>query len=124
MLVVGIDLAIGYVDNGALEDRPPCKEGPGWARREHAMQLLEGFGGVVVLSDTMEQLAVELIERAEESRTNSALLTIVSNTGCTSVGETLITRRISLVAVRCCCALSSVRPDVLDGDHRLMRRRS
>src|SRR5258705_6936325 len=31
------------------------------------MQLLEGFGSVVVLGDPMEQLAVELKERAEES---------------------------------------------------------
>ena len=44
MLVLRIDLDVGYVDNGALEDRPACKEGPGWARREYAMRRLEGFG--------------------------------------------------------------------------------
>ena len=67
MLVLRIELDIGYVDNRALEDRPPCPEGPGWARREYAMHRLEGFGGEVVLGDQMEQLAVELEERAEES---------------------------------------------------------
>ena len=33
----------------------------------------------------------------------AALCTIVSNTGCTSVGELLMTPRISLVAVCCSC---------------------
>ena len=58
-----------------------------------------------------------------------ALVTIVSNTGCTSVGELLMTRRISLVAV--CCSSASVRsrlrasqlleqPHVLDGDDGLV----
>jgi hypothetical protein len=31
------------------------------------MRRLEGFGGVVVMGDQMEQLAVKLKERAEES---------------------------------------------------------
>ena len=55
--------------------------------------------------------------------------TIVVNTGWTSVGELLMTRRISLVAV--CCSSASVRsrvlglqlgeqPRVLDGDRRLV----
>ena len=67
MLVLRIDLDVGYVDDGALEDRPACKEGPSWARREYAMRRLEGFRGVVVVGDEMNQLAVELIERAEQS---------------------------------------------------------
>src|SRR5262244_3569819 len=67
MLVLRVEVDIGYVDNRALEDRPACKEGPGWARREYAMRCLEGLRSVVVLGDKIEQLAVELIERAEES---------------------------------------------------------
>src|SRR5215470_6724154 len=66
MLKFRIDFTIGYVDNGALEDRPPCSEGPGRACREYAMRRLEGFGGEVVLGDQMEQLAVKLIDPAEE----------------------------------------------------------
>ncbi len=54
------------MDNRALEDGPPCPEAPGWARRESATHLLEGFGGVVVVGDMMDQLAVKLIKRAEE----------------------------------------------------------
>ena len=38
---------------------------------------------------------------------SSAAAAIVSNTGCTSVGDWLMTRRISLVAV--CCSSASVR---------------
>ena len=41
------------------------------------------------------------------SQRRSALAAMVSNTGCTSVGELLITRRISLVAV-CCSSASCV----------------
>src|SRR5713226_10264357 len=55
------------MDHRALKDRPPCPAAPVWARREYAAQLLEGFGGVVVMGDVMDQLAVELIEPAEES---------------------------------------------------------
>ena len=65
--------------------------------------------------------------RAPDSCT--ALRTIVVNTGWTSVGELLMTRRISLVAV--CCSRASVRsaflrlqlveqPRVLDGDGGLV----
>ncbi len=56
---------------------------------------------------------------------------MMSNTGCTSVGELLMTRRISAVAV--CCPSASVRSrlrasssceeaDVLDGDDRLVAK--
>ena len=41
--------------------------------------------------------------RSHES-SRSAVLTIASNTGCTSVGELLITRRMSAVAVWCSSA--------------------
>ena len=67
MLPFRIELDIRNVDKRALEDRPSRQEGPGWARRIYAVKLLEGFGGVVVMGDQMEQLAVELKERAEES---------------------------------------------------------
>src|SRR5712692_3101883 len=67
MLELRIDLDIRHVDKRALEDRPPGPEGPRWTRREYAIRCLEGFGGVVVLGDTVEQLAVELIERAKKS---------------------------------------------------------
>src|SRR5215831_12498371 len=67
MLVLRIEFDIGYVDNRAPEDRPACKEGSGWTRWEDAMRRLEGLRSVVVLGDKMEQLAVELVERAEES---------------------------------------------------------
>ena len=67
---------------------------------------------------------------AEARRTAApAFSTIVSKTGWTSVGERLMTRRISAVAV--CCSSASVRsrllssqlveqPRVLDRDHRLV----
>src|SRR5207244_6500720 len=69
MLVLRIEFDIGYVDNGALEDRPACKEGPGWARRKYAIRGLEGFGSGVGLGDKMIKLAVDILERAEESVT-------------------------------------------------------
>src|SRR5713101_4480841 len=55
------------MDHRALKDRPPCPAAPVWARREYAAQFLEGFRGVVVMGDVMDQLAVELIEPAEEA---------------------------------------------------------
>jgi hypothetical protein len=58
MLPFRIELDVRNVDNRALEDRPPYREGPGWARREYAVHLLKGFGRVVVLGNIMEQLTV------------------------------------------------------------------
>ena len=66
------------------------------------------------------------------SHRRRALPPIVSKTGCASVVEPLMTRRISLVAV--CCSRASVsarfrvsssgeQPHVLDGDHRLVGER-
>ena len=64
------------------------------------------------------------------SHRRTALRTIASKTGCTSVGELAITRRISAVAV--CCSSASVtwlvprlsefleQPHVLDGDDGLV----
>src|SRR6266446_5239723 len=62
-----IDLDVRYVDHCALEDCPAGWQGPGWAGWIYAVHLLEGFGGVVVLGDVIDQLAVDLKERAEES---------------------------------------------------------
>src|SRR5712691_692538 len=67
ILVFRIDLHVGYVGNRAIQDCPARPAAPAGARREYAMRRLEGFGSVVVLGDQMEQLAVEPIERAEES---------------------------------------------------------
>src|SRR5262249_35113514 len=67
MLILRIDLDIGYVDNCAFEDRPTVQKGSRRARRVYTTYRLEGFGRVVVLRDLVHQFAVELIERAEES---------------------------------------------------------
>src|SRR6202035_79312 len=67
MLELGIELHIGYVDHRTLQDRPAGPNGPTGVRREYTVHLREGLGSVVVLGDVVEQLAVELIERAEES---------------------------------------------------------
>ena len=59
---------------------------------------------------------------ASSPQARRAFPAIVSNTGCTSVCELLITRRISLVAV--CCSRRSCnsvnKPYVLDRDHGLV----
>ena len=52
-------------------------------------------------------LSFRKIVASYASQSRAALRTIVSKTGCTSVGERLMTRRISLVAV--CCSSVSVR---------------
>ena len=77
----------------------------------------------------MDELAVEGEDVGDVALQRSAAAAeIVSNTGCTSVGDWLITRRISLVAV--CCSSASVssrlraelgeQAHVLDGDDRLV----
>ena len=67
MLVLRLGLDIGYVDHREIEDRPPDPVVAGWARREEAVQVIERFWGVVVVSDRMDQLAIELKVRAEEA---------------------------------------------------------
>src|SRR5713101_6484792 len=67
MPVLQIELNVGDMDNRALENRPPYPEGPGWGRREYAVRRLEGFWSEVVLGNEIDQLAVELMERAEGS---------------------------------------------------------
>ena len=66
----------------------------------------------------MDQLAVEPEARAlnAPSHSRTALSAIVSKTGWTSVGELLITRRISLVAVCCSSASVSARQDRAGSD--------
>src|SRR4029434_59625 len=71
MLVLRIELNIGYVDNRALHDRPDGPMVPAGTRRVDPMRRLEGFGGVVVVGNHVEQLAVELKECAEESGAQS-----------------------------------------------------
>src|SRR5262249_191537 len=67
LLKLGIDVDIEYLDNGAIQDRAAGPTTPvGWSRI-CAMQLFEGLGAVVVMGDRMEQDAVELKERAEQS---------------------------------------------------------
>ncbi len=62
-----------------------------------------------MMGGEVEQLAIEPEHGARTARSQSraALCAIASNTGCTSVGELEITRRISPVAV--CCSRVSVR---------------
>src|SRR4029077_13938238 len=69
MLVFRIELDTRHVDDRTLDNRSPCPEGSRWTRREYAIRRLQGFGGVVVLGDTVEQFTVKLIERAEEPGT-------------------------------------------------------
>src|SRR5262245_19607947 len=61
-----MSLHVGYVDDRAFKDRPSCEEAPRWASRIDALQRIEGFGGVVVVSDHMEQLPVEFIKCAQQ----------------------------------------------------------
>src|SRR5262245_9043981 len=66
MFVVRImNLNVGYVDDRAFKDRPTCEEGPRWASRIDTLQRIEGFRGVVVVGDHMEQLPVEFIKCAQ-----------------------------------------------------------
>src|SRR5437870_4900275 len=66
MLVLRTGLNVWYMGNRALEDRPAGPQGPAGARGVYAVRRLEGFGGEVVLGGKINQLAVELKERAEE----------------------------------------------------------
>src|SRR5712691_1537725 len=130
MLVLGIELDIGNVDHRALEDRPPYPEGPRWARRKYAMRLLEAVGGEVVLGDMMDQLAVELIERAEEpvaqphgasdDRVEDRLhVGLRSADDAQDLGRRrLLFQRFGEVSVADLELLEE--PDVLDGDDRLV----
>jgi hypothetical protein len=71
MLVLRIELDVRDVDNGTLQDRPGRSVGAARPRRVQTTHLLEAFGREVVLSDLMDQLAVEPEERAEEPVTQS-----------------------------------------------------
>jgi ABC-type uncharacterized transport system substrate-binding protein len=54
ILMLRIDLNIGYVDNRVLKDRPTWQKSPRRAGRVYAMRRLEGFAGVVVMGDLVE----------------------------------------------------------------------
>src|SRR5437899_2373639 len=126
MLVLRIDLDVGHVDHRALQDCPPCPEGPSWACWVYAMHLCEGLTSVVVPGDKMEQLAVELIEPAEESiaqlhgasddRVEDWLhigLRLADDAQNLS-GCRLLLKRLGQVAIACLQLLEE--PHVLDGD--------
>ena len=55
----------------------------------------------------VDQLPVEPVDAADRLAQPRGARTMVSNTGCTSVGDLAITRRISAVAV-CCSSASFV----------------
>src|SRR5215467_7589257 len=65
--VLRINLDIWDVNSRALNDRPACPEISSGTRWEFSLYLREGLGGVVVVRDMMEQLAVEPIHPTEES---------------------------------------------------------
>ena len=69
---------------------------------------LSGCGSALTRSPSNVQTTPE----ARRRTASRAFAAIASNTGCTSVGEWLMTRRISLVAV--CCSSASVRSRLRD----------
>jgi hypothetical protein len=61
-----------------------------------------------VAGDEMQELTVETEHiRNRLPQRETAFCTIVSSTGCASIGEVLITRRISEVAACCSCTSAS-----------------
>ena len=134
---VGLD--VGDVDRPPARATAAARDGVR-GHREPRLRDVEPLGAETVRERApMEQLAVETQRRprAAPSQSRTALSTMVSKTGWTSVGELAITRRISLVAV--CCSSDSVtcawprdavlllqfreQPHVLDGDDRLVGER-
>ena len=76
-------------------------------RRIDLGEVLERFARPVVRGAEVHQLAVERkVAASSASQSATALFRIASNTGCTSVGEPLMTLRISAVAV--CCSSDSL----------------
>ena len=67
MLVLRIELDVGDMDDRALEDRPAGTPGPVGARRIYATHTSRPSGVKLCWATAMDQLAVELKERAEES---------------------------------------------------------
>ena len=88
LLGLRLELDIVDVDHRALEDRPRCHEGPGRARRIHAMKRLESSGVrlcVATIWSSSPSNRKSVLKSPSHNLT--ALLTIVSKTGCTSVGD-------------------------------------
>src|SRR5262245_11681108 len=69
MREVRIELGVGYLDEGALQNRAANSQAAIGPHREYPTELLDTLGGQIVLGAEMKQLAVEFDERAEESAT-------------------------------------------------------
>src|SRR5215467_4135661 len=69
MREVRVELGVGYLDEGALQNRATNSQAAIGPHREYPTELLDALGGQIVLGGEMKQLAVELDERAEESAT-------------------------------------------------------
>src|SRR5262249_16839323 len=67
MREVRIELGVGYLDEGALQNRATNSQAAIGPHREDPPELLNTLGGQIVLGGEMKQLAVELDERAKES---------------------------------------------------------
>src|SRR5215470_1435259 len=67
MREVRIELGVGYLDEGALQNRAANSQAAIGPHREYPTELLNTLGGQIVLGGEMKQLAVELDERAKES---------------------------------------------------------
>ena len=90
---------------GAVMNRRPARPGS----QGHEFAFLAGCLSCQRRPRIEAASAVELVTIVAElaSHSRNACAAIVSNTGCTSSGDWLITRRMSLVAV--CCSSASVR---------------
>ncbi len=120
--VLRIQADIGHVDDAARQDGALGGAAAAWPARVRGAKGSGAFGSIFWKAPMWMSSPSNLkmaLNRASHRR--SALAAMVSNTGCTSVGDRLITCRISLVAV--CCSSASLRgveqPHVLDGDRRL-----
>src|SRR5215472_4983850 len=67
MREVRVELGVGYLDEGALQNRATNSQAAIGPHREYPTELLNTLGGQIVLGGEMKQLAVELDERAKES---------------------------------------------------------
>src|SRR5262245_35320736 len=67
MREVRVELGVGYLDEGALQNRATNSQAAIGPHREYPTELLNALGGQIVLGGEMKQLAVELDERAKES---------------------------------------------------------
>src|SRR5262245_22116827 len=106
-LVLGIRKAIGDVHDGVRQDRPRGHAAPAGGRGNALRSVPAQLAGTSASAARWISLPSNLnTEHSRASQSRIARSAIVLNTGCTSVGELLMTRRISLVAV--CCPRASV----------------